>query len=48
VKAQTGGFELVAQVEMGDENDRDVRASIVAAQGRLFIRTNSRLYCLGE
>ncbi|MFM1942729.1 MAG: hypothetical protein RI897_1711 [Verrucomicrobiota bacterium] len=48
VKAQSGGFELVAQVEMGDESDRDVRASIVAAQGRLFIRTNSRLYCLGE
>jgi outer membrane protein assembly factor BamB len=48
VKAQTTGFELVAQVEMGDENDRDVRATVVAAQGRLFIRTNSRLYCLGD
>jgi outer membrane protein assembly factor BamB len=40
-------FKLLHTVPMGDERDRDVRASIAAAHGTIFIRTGSKLYCVG-
>ena len=48
VDAATG--ELLSTIEMEPEQrTKDlVRSSIVATQGQLLIRTNSRLYCVGE
>lgn len=45
---QAGGdqFKLLHQVDMGEEGDRDVRASVIAAQGQLFVRTGKALFCL--
>jgi outer membrane protein assembly factor BamB len=40
-------FQLVHQVDMGDERDRRVRSSVVITQGRLLIRTDTRLFCIG-
>jgi outer membrane protein assembly factor BamB len=48
VAADPGGFELLHHTAMGEENDRQVRSSIVIAAGRLLIRTDTRLYCIGE
>ena len=41
-------FELVHTASFGDEGDKDLRASIAAAQGQLFVRTGSKLYCIGN
>jgi outer membrane protein assembly factor BamB len=41
-------FRILHQTNMGDESDRNIRSSIVAAQQKLFLRTNSRLYCLSN
>jgi outer membrane protein assembly factor BamB len=41
-------FKVLHQVDMGDEHDRNIRSSVVAAQKRLLLRTNSRLYCFGN
>jgi outer membrane protein assembly factor BamB len=41
-------FKLLHKTEMGDEEDRQVRASISISQDRLFIRTERRLYCVGQ
>ena len=38
-------FNILATIPMGES---PVRASIVAAQGRLFIRTAKNLYCIGK
>jgi len=45
---QAGGdqFKLLHQVNMGVEGDRDVRASVIAAHGQLFVRAGKTLYCL--
>jgi hypothetical protein len=32
---------------MGDEDDKDLRSTVAVAQGSLFIRTGSKLYCVG-
>jgi outer membrane protein assembly factor BamB len=32
---------------MGDDDDNDLRASIPISQGNLFVRTGSKLYCIG-
>jgi outer membrane protein assembly factor BamB len=44
--AATG--ELVGQLALGDEDGGPVRASPAAGQGGLFVRTWSRLVCIGE
>jgi len=40
-------FQLLHTTAMGDEGDDRTRSSIAVAQGQLFIRTNSKLYCIG-
>lgn len=40
--------KVLYQVDMGGPNEKDIRSSIAAAQGCLFIRTNTTLYCIGQ
>jgi hypothetical protein len=40
--------KVLNTIEMGGPRDEPVRSSIVAAAGQLFIRTNDKLYCIGE
>ncbi len=40
-------FELLHDIDMGDENDRQTRSSIAIADGHLFIRTARTLYAVG-
>jgi outer membrane protein assembly factor BamB len=47
VAANPERFDLVHRVTMGAESDRQVRSSIAIAEGRLFIRTDDRLFCVG-
>jgi outer membrane protein assembly factor BamB len=39
--------KLISQIPMAVEEE-DIRSSIAAAHGNLFIRTNSKLYCVGK
>ena len=41
-------FKLLHKTSMGDDGDNNLRSSIAIAQSCLFIRTGSRLYCLGK
>ena len=41
-------FKLLRTIPMGDENDDQLRASVAVSQGNLFIRTGSKLYCIGK
>ena len=41
-------FKLLHTTAMGDEGDHDLRSSIAIAQGCLFTRTGSKLYCVGQ
>ncbi|MEM7145672.1 MAG: PQQ-binding-like beta-propeller repeat protein [Verrucomicrobiota bacterium] len=41
-------FELLHETVMGGRNCTMARSSIAAAQGNLFIRTDGKLYCVGE
>ena len=41
-------FELLHQTQLGEDQSTNIRASIAAAQGRLFIRTDRRLFCIGK
>ena len=41
-------FKVLHTAAMGDEGDRDLRSSVAIAQGCLFIRTGSKLYCVGN
>jgi len=41
-------FKVLHTASMGDAGDRDLRSSIAIAQGCLFIRTGSKLYCVGN
>jgi hypothetical protein len=43
--AETGAL-LATNSMAPDENE--IRSSIAAAHGALFIRTNTKLYCLGK
>jgi outer membrane protein assembly factor BamB len=38
---------VVAQVAMGDEGDDRTRSTVVVAHGQLYVRTLSKLYCIG-
>lgn len=44
--ARAGGdeFKLLHQVNLGADGDRDLRASLIAAHGQLFVRTGRTLY----
>jgi len=39
---------IVNQALMGDPGDDATRSAIAIARGQLFIRTNSKLYCVGK
>ena len=41
-------FELLATAAMGEEGDNNIRSSIPVSGGHLYVRTNTRLYCIGE
>lgn len=41
-------FELLNQAQFGENQSTNIRASIVAANHNLLIRTDSRLYCIGQ
>ena len=41
-------FKLLHTTTMADEGDHDLRSSISIAHGCLFIRTGSKLYCVGK
>ena len=48
VKADTAGYELLHETDFGGSGERELRSSIVPAHGNLFIRTNGKLYCIGD
>gem|GEM_PF-3783190 len=41
-------FEQILKTDFGDSKDKTIRSSIAISDGQLFIRTNSRLYCIGK
>jgi outer membrane protein assembly factor BamB len=41
-------FKVLHKTAMGDDGDNDLRSSIAIAHGCLFIRTGSKLYCVGN
>jgi len=41
-------FELLHQTQLGESQSTNIRASIAAAQGHLFIRTDRKLFCVGK
>lgn len=47
VAAAGSEFKLLHAATLGDDGDDKVRAVIVPSQGNLFIRTGSKLYCIG-
>jgi len=40
-------FRLLRTIPMGDEGEDTLRATIAVSQGNLFVRTGSKLYCVG-
>ena len=46
IDAKSG--RVLHRAEMGEAGDEQTRASVAIAHGRLFIRTNSRLFCIGK
>ena len=40
--------EILHTAQLGDSTDNETRSSIAISQGRLFVRTNSKLYCVGK
>lgn len=40
--------KILHQTSMGESGDDFTRSSITASQGQLFIRTNSKLFCVGK
>jgi len=41
-------FKILHTANFGDEGDDKLRATIVPSQGNLFIRSGSKLYCVGK
>lgn len=41
-------FKILRTIPMGDEGDDRLRSVIAVADGNLFIRTGSKLYCVGK
>lgn len=48
VVAAAPEFKLIHTASMDDEADDQLRSTIAVSQGRLFIRTGSKLYCVGQ
>lgn len=48
VVAAADQFKLLNVASMGDEGDERLRSSIAISHGDLFIRTNHKLYCVGQ
>lgn len=48
VVVDAGSGKVLSEIAMGDEGEQHSRASIAAAEGQLFIRTNQKLYCIGD
>ncbi|MBU6398997.1 MAG: PQQ-binding-like beta-propeller repeat protein [Verrucomicrobia bacterium] len=48
VVADTADGRILSTVQMGDEGDDMIRSTIAVAHGELFIRTNHKLYCVGN
>jgi outer membrane protein assembly factor BamB len=46
--ANTDRFKLLNSAAMGDDTDNNLRSSIPISQGQVFIRTGSKLYCIGR
>ena len=46
IDAKSG--KVLHKTNMGEPGDDQTRATIAVAHGNLFIRTNSRLYCIGS
>lgn len=40
--------KIVSRIPMGEPGDDMTRSTIAASQGQLFIRTNSKLFCVGK
>jgi outer membrane protein assembly factor BamB len=40
--------KILQTIPMAEEGDRDVRSTIAIAHGNLFIRTSTKLYCIGK
>ena len=40
-------FNLLRTIPMGDDGDDQLRSTIAVSQGNLYIRTGSKLYCVG-
>jgi hypothetical protein len=41
-------FKILHTTALGDDGDNNLRASIAVSQSSLFIRTGSKLYCVGK
>lgn len=41
-------FKLLNTTTLGESQSINIRASVVPAQGNLFIRTDNKVYCIGE
>jgi outer membrane protein assembly factor BamB len=48
VVAAGGEFKLLNTTPMGEEGDPFTRSSIAIAEGKLFIRTATKLFCVGK
>ena len=48
VVAAVKEFKLLRTIPMGDEGDDRLRSVVAVADGNLFIRTGSKLYCIGK
>ena len=46
VDAEKG--QVLSNVAMGEDGDDFIRSTIAVAQGQLFIRTNTKLFCIGK
>lgn len=40
--------KIIRTIDMGEQRDDQIRASIAVAHNNLFIRTNSKLFCVGN
>ena len=40
--------KILHRTEMGESRDDQIRSSIAIAGNQLFIRTNTKLYCVGK
>jgi outer membrane protein assembly factor BamB len=40
-------FKLLRTIPMGDDGDDRLRAAIAVSDGNLFVRAESKLYCIG-